>query len=269
VHDISGDRASDIMWHNVGSGHVAVWNLVGRTVTATYLLIKDPVPTSRKVVGTGDLDGDGFADIVWRDTTGYVASWSLRNGVVAAMQNLRWGNGLPGAGTPATEFDPAWEIRAVGDVDGDGRSDIIWQQSAAGTLGVWFMDGTAVRAVASFTAGMADGNWKIAGAGDLNGDGRADVMWQNHATGELAAWHMDANRVTSSSYLSINKVTDLNWKVRGVGDTNGDGAADLIWQHIGHGGLAVWYLNNFTVIGTDWLSIGSVSDPSWHVVGPG
>ena len=263
LHDISGDRASDLMWHNVSTGHVAVWDVVGSTVKATYMLFPSAVNTAWKVAGTGDLNGDGYADVVWRDASGYVAAWYLRNGRIVAMQLLTM-NGLP-----AVETDPAWEIRGVGDLDGDGRADIIWQNMVVGTLGVWFMDGVNVRFPASFSIGMPDPNWKIAGAGDLNSDGKADVVWQNHATGHLGAWLMDGNNVMSTSALSVPQVADLNWKIKGVGDTNGDGCADLLWQNTSTGGLAVWFLNLYTVVQTNWLSISTVSDLNWHVVGPG
>ena len=127
VHDISGDRASDVMWHNVATGDVAVWNLISNTVISTYK-VSSGVNTNWKVQGTGDLNGDGFADIVWRHTNGTVAAWLMQNGQVAVT------NFLIENGFNAAEFDPGWDIRAVGDLDGDGRSDIIWQH-ASGVLG--------------------------------------------------------------------------------------------------------------------------------------
>lgn len=263
LHDMTGDGGSDLMWHNVGTGRVAVWTLNGHTVMNTYYLTSAAVDTNWKVVGTGDLDGDGYADVIWRGSNGGVASWSLKKGQIVATQHLVLNS------APAVEPDPQWQIRAVGDLDGDGKADIIWQHVTVGTLGVWFMDGTSVRSVASLTVPMPNTAWKIAGAGDLNADGKADIIWQSDTTGGLGAWLMSGNQVVGQSNLSIEKVPDTQWKVRGVGDTNGDGFADLLWQHTGNGSLAIWYMNNFKVILTHWLSIGAVPDTNWHVVGPG
>jgi hypothetical protein len=267
VHNISGARASDIMWHNVATGDVAVWDVEGWTVKGAYNL-KFGVATSWKIVGTGDLNGDGFADIVWRHSSGIVAAWFLQNGVIVGAQYLSLDGGT------ATETDAAWEIRAVGDLNGDGKCDIIWQNMAVGTLGVWYMDGGTVSSRASFNVGMADSNWKIAGAGDMNLDGKADVIWQNDATGALAGWAMDGHTVIWSGYLmtmasATAGVSNTSWKIRGVGDTNGDGWADIIWQNTSTGDLGVWFLRYATVIEQRALTIPKVADTNWHVVGPG
>ena len=39
-----------------------------------------------------------------------------------------------------------------------------------------------------------------------------------------------------------------DWKIVGVGDFNGDGKPDLVWQHK-DGWLSLWYMNGFTMLG--------------------
>ena len=63
-------------------------------------------------------------------------------------------------------------------------------------------------------------------------------------------------------------MTDPTWHIRGVGDSNGDGRADLLWQNDNRGALGVWYLNGATVMGTSTLSRAR-TEPNWRVVGPG
>ena len=85
----------------------------------------------------------------------------------------------------------------------------------------------------------------------------------------LGVWMLNGATVIDQRGLSIMKVTDLSWKIHGVGDVSGDGKADLLWQNESTGDLGVWYLDGSTVIGQSTLSIPSVGDLSWNMVGPG
>jgi hypothetical protein len=80
---------------------------------------------------------------------------------------------------------------------------------------------------------------------------------------------MRATNVLSTNFLRVNRTTDLNWHVRGVGDVDADNHADIIWQNDVTGELGVWMLNGATVINQRSLSIGRVNDLNWRVVGPG
>jgi len=118
---------------------------------------------------------------------------------------------------------------------------------------------------------IADLNWVIAGAGDINGDSKADLIWQNQSTGVLVAWIMNGSQAVLLNTLS-SYVSDLNWKVRGVGDITGDGLADLIWQNVVTGQVGTWVLNGFVVqYGVTMFINGApaVADPTWRMVGPG
>jgi FG-GAP-like repeat len=81
-------------------------------------------------VGTGDFNGDGMADILWRDTTGDVAIWLMNGATVSTFGGL--GN------VPTT-----YSIALVGDYNGDGMSDLLWRDTS-GNTSIWFMNGTMV-----------------------------------------------------------------------------------------------------------------------------
>jgi hypothetical protein len=138
-----------------------------------------------------------------------------------------------------------------------------------GRLAGWFMNGSHIIGWGYLSVPIQpDMNWKIAGAGDVNLDGKADIIWHHQTTGALAAWLMNAQWVGEQRRLS-QSAPNNDWKVRGVGDVNGDGYADLLWQNEIDGMLGVWYLQNFTVGQTFNLSIAYPSDINWKVVGPG
>jgi hypothetical protein len=262
VHDMTGDGFSDLVWQNASSGEVALWGLRANSVVLTASLPSVANP-AWKIVGTGDLNGDSYSDLIWQTAAGDVAAWFMRGSTLLTGGLLNYAN-----------VGPHWKIRAVGDVNGDGKSDIIWQHDTEGWLAVWLMNGLNATSTQLLSVNrMPDPHWVIAGAGDINGDGKADIVWQNQATGEIAAWLMDGAQAYAQQSFSIPQRADLNWKIRGVGDVNGDGRADLVWQNTATGGIGVWFLNWFTVVSQDNLfftsGVAIVPDTNWQIVGPG
>ena len=66
--------------------------------------------------------------------------------------------------------------------------------------------------------------------------------------------------------ISPGQIFDLDWKIRGVGDINGDDMPDLIWQHRVSGDVSTWLMNGTTMI--SGIGIGRVPDTNCHIVGP-
>ena len=77
---------------------------------------------------------------------------------------------------------PDWHVKGAGDFNGDGFSDILWQNDS-GAVGIWEMNGTTATTTA--VLGNPGPSWHALGTGDFNGDGRADILWQN-TSGEAA-----------------------------------------------------------------------------------
>jgi hypothetical protein len=84
-------------------------------------------------------------------------------------------------------------VKAVGDLDGDGRSDLVWQHSD-GSAAIWLMNGLASSAMT--LALPAGTGWTVRALGDYNADGKSDVLWA-HVNGSVAVWLM--NGVTPAS----------------------------------------------------------------------
>jgi hypothetical protein len=55
-----------------------------------------------------------------------------------------------------------WAIAETGDFDGDGKSDILWRETSAGTVEIWFMNGVVVSA--PIAIGYVSPDWVIQGA---------------------------------------------------------------------------------------------------------
>jgi hypothetical protein len=72
------------------------------------------------------------------------------------------------------------------------------------------------------------------------------------------------NGAIVSSSQTPGVVGDLNWQIKGVGDFNGDGKADVLWRHATSGQTAIWLMDGATIssIGAP----GTVSDLNWQIM---
>jgi FG-GAP-like repeat/FG-GAP repeat len=97
----------------------------------------------------------------------------------------------------------------------------------------------------------------------FNGDGYADLVWENSSTGQRAIWILK-NGVLSDT-IDLPTVP-VQWHIVGVGDFNGDGNADLVWENSSTGQRAIWFLKNGVVSGSIYLPTIPVQ---WHIAGVG
>lgn len=155
------------------------------------------------------------------------------------------------------------------DIGGDGHADLVWQHATEGWLSIWHMNGNLRIGDAGTNPARVPTVWRLAGMGDLNGDGHLDIIWQHRTEGWLSVWFMNGGTKLGDAVLSRPRVLDPNWKIVAVADMNGDGKDDLIWQHDVDGTLAVWYMNGYTVLADAVVSPSRVADRNWRVIGAG
>ena len=137
------------------------------------------------------------------------------------------GTNIIGGGTLSANPGPSWKAIGTGDFNGDGHSDILWQNTrwAGRDLGDERDQYHRRR-----TLGANPGpSWKAIGTGDFNGDGHSDILWQNIANGQAAIWEMDGTNIIGSGALGADP--GPSWKAIGTGDFNGDGHSDILWQN--------------------------------------
>ena len=97
------------------------------------------------MVGTGDFDGNGANDILFRHDNGQVAMWLL-NSAGALL-------GRPGGGRNPGRRQ--LHIDGTGDLNGDGRSDIIFRDQD-GHLVEWLMNGATIQTAQAVGAQSQD-----------------------------------------------------------------------------------------------------------------
>jgi hypothetical protein len=157
--DFDGDGGPDILVQNARTGQAAIWLMKGVS-RRSYALVQPstagPYP-DWKIVGVGDFNRDGLADILWEyrtATTAKLALWYMNGSVRLGTEDS----------APPMLPDSGWRVAAVVDLDGDGISDVVWQHVTTAEVLVWHMNGASLAGEA-FTdpTRNTDVGWRLVG----------------------------------------------------------------------------------------------------------
>jgi hypothetical protein len=146
IGDFNGDGKSDILWRDT-NGLLIDWTMNGSQITSSQTVTlggSAAMPDSSwSVAAIGDFNGDGKADILWRNTNGTLIDWEMNGSQIANMQKVTYG------GSPVS-LDPSWQIVQVGNFDGNGVTDILLR-SSNGALEEWSMNGAQIASASQVT----------------------------------------------------------------------------------------------------------------------
>ena len=173
---------------------VVAWQSEGQDGDGTGVFAQRFQGTERVA---GDFDGDGKADILWRNrVTGNIVVW-LMDGAT----RLEVG--------PIGTLPAAWRIASTGDVNGDGKTDILWRNTVNGNAVVWQMNG--LERAAAQSIGVPPLAWSVEQLRDTDGDGLADIVWRHAASGATVVWRMSG--FTRLAAEPIGQV-GADWRLR-------------------------------------------------------
>ncbi len=216
------------------------------------------------VQAVGDLDGDGFGDIVWR----YVVSESPDTGVSYIWFTAGAPNTNASAQNPTNVVQVrkrggaplTWTLLGARDLNGDGAADMVYI-SPDGAIRV--LMATANRTCANLSGGSTPFGFSAQKLGNFSGDGRGDILYRNVVTGATQLAKLNATGLTlppytgapddqnascTSSSLTVASTvvplpnSDPTWQLYGVGDYDGNGITDIVWMRP-NGQLTLWLMN--------------------------
>jgi hypothetical protein len=287
--DVDGDGVADLAVGALGYGNVGWVHLVsGASVGSGLLSCTQTVSISGEAEGDSagissdllhDVDGDGLADLLvgayGHDAAGQAsgAAYLLPSGSIMAMDGADLSAAAHRFHGEAAGDTAGFAVSGAGDVDGDGLSDLLIGADCAGDAGelsgkAYLILGGGLGATTWASLAVADAELigeepgdragvALGGAGDVDGDGRADVLvgacysgqsasnggkaylmlgdalaeggsislagaryaWVGTATGDLAG-----RSVTGGAFLDDDIIPDL---LIGATHTNGGGENDV------------------------------------------
>ncbi|MBA4148560.1 MAG: S8 family serine peptidase [Verrucomicrobia bacterium] len=256
--DFNGDGYVDFLFQN--TNRVLFTWFMERSVFQQASLLRDGKSFANiwRTAGTADFNHDGKPDILFQDTSNRLAIWLMDGTQLTSSVLVR--NGTP--------IGQGWRSLGIGDFNGDGNKDILFQRDT-GALAVWLLDSTDYVGTVSLRNGHPAGNgWRVFAAGDMNGDRKSDVLFHNTVNGKLAVWYFDGLTYISADFLRNGFAIGLQWRAAGVADLNNDGKLDIIFQNKNTGALAAWLMNGKDFLGAISIRNGKAVGQGGKLVGP-
>ncbi len=241
-----------LFWRAYGRNGSAIVD--GWTPTWEFNVGSRSAPLDNSWGTTLDVNGDGYADIAVGTDSQVNVYLGSPAGLASSPDLILSSAGMPGV---------YWGLflASAGDVNGDGYADLIVGGSNAAYLFLGGPAGLATSPAATLTSRGAQSGLRVASAGDVNGDGYADVVMANFDQGIAYVYLGGPSGLSGAPDVTLPSPTGgglFGHSVAGACDVDGDGYGDIVIGAPGAG-------QAFVYLGGD---AGIATSPSFTLAGP-
>lgn len=224
---------TDLLWRNTATNATTMWimNADGTTARQKYIGGKDS--PEWQVETSGDYDGDGDTDLIWRNSTNYQHSMWLMNTWHVTGQAVIGGSSTFRLVATAADYD----------ANDDGCIDLIWRDTTTDGHVVHLMQGT--KRIGAFA--VADGTgWDLVATGNFDTNGIGDLLWRQQSTGAVVQWLMTYDAASGTG--KPRKETPLSTgTTKAPLQTLSYWGNAIAWRRPADGSYAVWKMLGSTV----------------------
>ncbi len=257
--DVNNDNYSDVIvgigsMDHQGPNNIGAYIYLGSpgglsTTEAWTASSTSPIDFGRSVSGAGDVNNDGFDDVIVGWNTALLFYGGASRGMYQAAD---W-----------TSPYTANSVSNAGDVNGDGFDDIIIGRFSGGLdnqfVHVFLGSAQGLPATHNWYSGLS--SWSVSTAGDFNNDGFDDILIGGSMDGP-SVWLFSGSPtgLGGSSFMYVNY--EFETSVSDAGDVNGDGFDDFVVGELFGGSAHAFYgrgsyssISYFRVTPRDVLSV--------------
>jgi FG-GAP-like repeat/IPT/TIG domain/FG-GAP repeat len=224
ICDIDGDGKPDIATVNYTDNNISILKNTSSPGTLSFATqISYAMLNGPRYISSGDFDGDGKPDLA-------IAFGGTNK--ITILKNTSTTGAISFVSQPDLTTDQTVTSLSIGDIDGDGKPDLVNTNFAGNTVSVFRNTNTG--GIISFAPKISFGTGSLPATvslSDLDGDGTPEIITANNGANTFSVLKNNSSTGTISFAAKVDYFTGLNpWGLI-VCDLNADSKADIVTSH--------------------------------------